>query len=289
MFTIFPADKTFPPLLSEIYDPPILLRASGQPLNPQDQYFAIVGTRRPSPYGKQMAEEFAYMLARRGFTIVSGLAYGIDAIAHEAALEAGGKTIAVLGGGFNASTWASLGTRRQLAKKICGQGTLLTEFEEDVHPSPNTFPQRNRIIAGMSRATLVIEAPVQSGALITARFALGYNRDVFVLPGNITQETSRGGNELIRDGKAFPVTCIEDIFEHMGMESKMAGKNSQTFPSLNEDETIIYQLIKNSPRSVDTIISETNLPASRVNTALTMLEVKGLINNSGFFVTARHT
>lgn len=231
-----------------------------------------------------MAEDFSYILARKGFTIVSGLAYGIDAIAHEAALEAGGKTIAVLGGGFNASTWSSLGSRRPLAQKICEHGTLLTEFEENVHPSPNTFPQRNRIIAGMSRATLVIEAPIHSGALITARFALGYNRDVFALPGNITQETSRGGNELIRDSKAFPVTQIEDILQHMGMEPIV--KNTVDLPLLNEDEKIIYQLLKDSPRSVDTIISDTNLPASRVNTALTMLEVKGLINNSGFFVTA---
>lgn len=284
MFTIFPADKTFPPLLSKIFDPPTLLHASGKPLDPQDQYFAIVGTRRPSPYGKQMAEECAYLLARKGFTIVSGLAYGIDAIAHEAALEAGVKTIAVLGGGFNDATWKSLGTRRQLAKKICERGTLLTEFEKNVHPSPNTFPQRNRIIAGMSRATLVIEAPMHSGALITARFALGYNRDVFALPGNITQETSRGGNELIRDSKAFPVTRIEDILQHIGMEPVI--KNALNSPALSEDEKIVYQLVKDSPRTVDSLISETNLPVSRVNTALTMLEVKGLINNSGFFVTA---
>lgn len=280
MFTILKTDKTFPPLLQKTPDPPMKFYGLGQPLNPQDKYFAIVGTRRPSSYGKQMAEEFAYLLARKGFAIVSGLAFGIDTIAHAAALEAGAKTIAVLGGGFNASTWASLGTRRELAKKICKGGTILTEFEKDVHPDKHTFPQRNRIIAGMSLATLVIEAPERSGALITARFALEYNRAVFALPGNITQETSRGGNQLIRDCKAFPVTTIEDIFQYMGMTFVPAASASH---GLNAEEEKIYGLIKDAPRPVDELVMETKFPVSKIIAILSMLEIKGLIAMNGSY------
>lgn len=280
MFTTLKTDKTFPPLLNKTPDPPIKLYGLGQPLNPQDKYFAIVGTRRPSSYGKQMAEEFSYLLARKGFTIVSGLAFGIDSIAHAAALEAGTKTIAVLGGGFNSSTWASLGTRRELAKKICEGGTILTEFEKDVHPNKNTFPQRNRIIAGMSLATLVIEAPERSGALITARFALEYNRAVFALPGNITQETSRGSNQLIRDCKAFPVTTIEDIFQHMSVTFVPAASESH---GLNAEEEKIYGLIKDAPRPVDELVTETKFPVSKIIAILSMLEIKGLIAMNGSY------
>lgn len=279
----------YPPLLRETADPPKKLHVLGQPLNPKDRYFAIVGTRRPSLYGKQMAEEFAYILARKEFVIVSGLAYGIDSIAHEAALEAGGKTVAVLGGGFNASTFSSLGSRRALAEKIKSHGTLVTEFDSNVVPTKNTFPQRNRIIAGMSLATLVIEAPVHSGALITGRFALEYNRDVFALPGNITQETSRGGNQLIRDCKAFPVTCLEDIFEYLGMGAAVKASNNGTAAAhiLSPDEKTIYELLKNSPLHVDDISANTKLPTSRVNAILSLLELKGLItiNNSHAFTT----
>ena len=209
---IWLTDKLFPPLLKQTPDPPKCLFCLGQPLNPSDKYFAIVGTRRPSPYGKQMAEDFAFTLAKSGFTIVSGLAYGIDAIAHEAALETGQKTIAVLGAGLNHITPHC---NLDLAKRISNNGSIITEYEHDISPQAFTFPQRNRIIAGMSIATLVIEAPERSGALITARHALTYNRDIFALPGNINQDTSKGGNCLIRDSKAFLVTCVQDIFDFM--------------------------------------------------------------------------
>lgn len=273
--------QNYPPLLHETADPPKKLRILGQPLNPKDRYFAIVGTRRPSSYGKQMAEEFSFALASRGFVIVSGLAFGIDAIAHRAALDAGGKTIAVLGSGLN-----HIGPpcNIPLAREIQKTGAIITEYDDDVAPAKHTFPERNRIIAGMSLATLVIEAPVHSGALITGRLALEYNRDVFALPGNITQETSRGANQLIRDCKAFPVTCLEDIFEYLGIGGAIeTSNNGNAAHVLSSDEKTIYELLKNSPLHVDDISANTKLPTSRVNAILSLLELKGLVIVNGAY------
>ena len=200
-------DPLYPSLLHETHDPPPHLYCMGLPLKPQDRYLAIVGTRRPSVYGKQMAEEFSFALAKAGFTIVSGLAYGIDAIAHAAALQAGGTTIAVLGSGLNYITPTS---NAALARSIQKSGTIITEFEAEMAPNKGTFPQRNRIIAGMCPATLVIEAPERSGALITARIALEQNRDVFAVPGSLRNPLSQGCLSLIQQG-AKCVTSIQDI------------------------------------------------------------------------------
>lgn len=280
---IWQNDPLYPPLLQKIHSAPKRLFWLGQELNPSDRYFAIVGTRHPTPYGKEMAEKFSFALASRGFVIVSGLAYGIDGIAHEAALAAKGRTIAVLGSGLNHIVPTC---NIPLSKRIQNAGTLITEYEADFSPHKGTFPRRNRIIAGMSFATLVIEAPEKSGALITARLALEYNREVFALPGNITQETSRGTNQLIRDGKAFPVSSIQDIFDAMELNTSYtllpAMKNPH--PALSESEEKIYSLAKNAPLTVDAIVSRTNLPASQVGTLLSLLELKGLIKISGAYV-----
>lgn len=227
-----------------------------------------------------MAEEFAFTIARAGFVIVSGLAYGIDAIAHEAALEAGQKTIAVLGAGLNYITPTC---NLELAENIQKTGTIITEFEPDIVPQNFTFPQRNRIIAGMSIATLVIEAPERSGALITARHALTYNRDTFAIPGNINQETSKGGNCLIRDSKAFAVTCVKDIFDFMefGFGEEKNSRSPTPLPLLEKNEERIYNMLKNSPLSVDQIVAEIALPAFRVSTLISMLEIKGFIKVEG--------
>lgn len=277
---IWLTDKLFPPLLKETPDPPKKLFCLGQSLNPADKYFAIVGTRRPTPYGKQIAEEFAYSIARAGFVIVSGLAYGIDAIAHEAALQAGKKTIAVLGSGFNHITPVC---NLELADKIQRNGTIITEFEPDIVPQNFTFPQRNRIIAGMSAATLVIEAPERSGALITARHSLTYNRDTFAIPGNINQETSKGGNQLIRDSKAFSATCVKDIFDFMefGFGEDKNLQQKIPLPLLEGNEEKIYNLLKNSPMQIDQIAEETALPAFRISTLVSMMEIKGLVKIEG--------
>lgn len=268
-------DPLFPPLLKETADPPARLFCLGQKLSPSDQYFAIVGTRHTTPYGIQMAQSFSGALAKAGFVIVSGLAYGIDGAAHRAALDVGGKTIAVLGSGFGNIVPH---TNISLAKKIQETGTLITEYEHNEPPYKSHFPKRNRIIAGMSLATFVIEAPNRSGALITARLALEYNRDVFALPGNITQETSQGTNRLIRDNNAFAVTCVEDIFEYLGVESKVL--QLQKNP-LSEDEHLIYELLKKSSLPIDSLIMQTKFPISRVNEILSRLEIQGLVSIIG--------
>ncbi|MEK9132686.1 MAG: DNA-processing protein DprA [Patescibacteria group bacterium] len=272
---IWKNDSLYPPLLRETHGAPQRLFCLGQKPNPADKYFAIVGTRRPSIYGKQMAEEFSGAIAARGFVIVSGLAYGIDAIAHEAAINAGGRTIAVLGSGLDHITPTC---NLKLAARIQSSGCILTEYEADVSPKKFTFPERNRIIAGMSIATLVIEAPERSGALITARLALDFNRDVFALPGNITQLSGLGSNKLIRDGKAFPVTGIQDIFDYLECGE---ASDSQKPRGLMPNEEMIYDLLKSSPLTIDQIIAETELPAPQITTLLSMLELKGVIQIKG--------
>lgn len=276
-YKVWHADPIYPPLLREISDPPGLLFCLGQKLDPADKYFAIVGTRHPSFYGKQMAEEFASALAGKGFTIVSGLAYGIDAIAHSATLKAGGRTIAVLGGGFdNITPTCNIPLAHRIQEKDC----LISEYENSFEPRKGTFPRRNRIIAGMSCATLVIEAPAISGALITARLALEYNRDVFALPANITQESSAGGNRLIRDCKAFPVTCVQDIFDCMEL-GPAAHQIPKKRTDLNDNENKIHNMLKNGPMSADELAAETRLEISHIATVLSMLELKGLITIKG--------
>lgn len=281
-------DPRYPPLLKETPDAPLRLVCAGAPLNPEDRYFAIVGTRHASPYGKTMAEEFATFLAARGFVIVSGLAYGIDAVAHRAALDAGGRTIAVLGSGLN---HVGPPCNIPLARDIIKTGTLVTEFDDDMAANKATFPQRNRIIAGMSCATLVIEGPERSGSLITARFALEYNREVFALPGNVTQETSAGTNWLIRNAAAQLVTCPDEIMEFLEIAGVIEGKDTKNRrnkksahplpPGLSDPETTIYILLKNASHSVDELAAETSLTAAEISTVLSLLELKGLITIQG--------
>ena len=281
-------DSNYPPLLREAPGAPPRLICMGEALNSEDRYFAIVGTRHASPYGKAMADEFATYLSARGFVIVSGLAYGIDAIAHRAALDAGGRTIAVLGSGIN---HVGPPCNLPLAKEIIKHGTIITEFEDNMAANKATFPQRNRIIAGMSCATLVIEGPQRSGALITARFALEYNREVFALPGNVTQETSAGTNWLIRNGAAQLVMCPEDVMEFLeiagviegsGASCTAPGKAKNPLPSgLSEDEAAIYILLKKSARSSDELAAETSLTTAEISIALSMLELKGFITMQG--------
>jgi len=208
-------DKNYPGLLKEIYDPPEKLYVEGN-LSPEEKYpLAVVGTRRPSEYGKRVATELVKNLARLGLTIISGLALGIDGLAHEAALKVGGRTIAVLGSGIDIIYPAS---HKKLAEDIIKSGgVIVSEYPPGTSPSKLTFPARNRIIAGLSLGTLVIEAPERSGAMITARFALEQGRDVFAVPGSISNLNSAGCNKLIKMG-AKPVTRSEDVLESLGID-----------------------------------------------------------------------
>ncbi len=217
MQTIDIKAKNYPGLLKEIYDPPQTLYVNG-PLKVKEKYpLAVVGTRKVSLYGQKITRSLVKALAKAGFTIISGLALGVDGIAHQAALDVGGKTIAVLGSGLDIIYPSS---HQQLAKNIIkSNGVIVSEYEPKTRPSKWTFPARNRIVAGMSLGTLVIEAPKKSGALITARFALEQGREVFAVPGSVYNENSAGCNLLIKMG-AKPVTKPEDILEAFNLNLK---------------------------------------------------------------------
>lgn len=210
-------EKEYPQLLKEIYNPPKALYYQGQ-LSAKEKYpLAVVGTRKMSAYGRRVTEFLVKELVRRGFTIISGLALGIDGIAHQTALKENGRTIAVLGSGLNNIYPFK---HKKLAQKIIqSNGLIISEYSPETRPSKWTFPARNRIVAGLSLGTLVIEAPEKSGALITARFALEQGREVFAVPGDINKNNYQGCHKLIKMG-AKPVTKPEDILETFDFKLK---------------------------------------------------------------------
>lgn len=277
-------DERFPSLLEETPDPPALLYVRGDPEIWRDKpLVSIVGSRKYTSYGKQVASELAKELARFGFVIVSGLAFGIDAIAHEAALEGEGLTLAVLGSGSDDVT-LSPQSHLDLAHRIIDSGgAVITELAPGTPGSVGTFPARNRIMAGMSLGTIVIEAAEESGSLITARLALDYNRTVFAVPGSIFSPVSTGTNALLKEG-ARVVTGIQDILEelapHLSYEKKK--KNDATLiESLSAEEKEILRHISHEPLHVDKIIEASRLETTRVNAILTELEMHGLVKNIG--------
>ena len=242
-------------------------------------YLAVVGTRKFSNYGKEACEKIISGLRGYNFVIVSGLALGIDAIAHRAALDSGLKTIAIPGSGLDFSALHPR-TNHQLAKDIIEKGgALLSEFEWEVPAAIHTFPQRNRIIAGISRGTLVIEAPERSGALITANFSLDFNRDVFSVPGSIFSENSKGTNKLIKMG-AVPVSSAEDILDAFDVprenENLKFDIETQNFSPI--EQKIISAI--SEPISKDDLIRKLKLPANEINPALSMLQINGIIKES---------
>ncbi|MEK7653280.1 MAG: DNA-processing protein DprA [Patescibacteria group bacterium] len=273
-------DESYPPLLKEIYDaPPILyFRGSLEPL--YNFCLGVVGTRKFSPYGRQAAKEIVSDLSRQGITIVSGLALGIDAIAHEACLQAGGLTAAVLGSGLD---WQNIypSQNRYLANKIIeSDGAILSEYPIGTMPAKFTFPMRNRIISGLSLGTLVIEAPESSGALITAKHALEQNREVFALPGSIYSVNSQGTNNLIKQG-AKMVTKADDILEEFNLR-QIAGftKEKKIVPESQEEEMII-KILSQEPTHIDKIANESKLKINALASLLTMMEIKGMIKDAG--------
>lgn len=237
---------------------------------------AIVGTRRPTAYGKDVAEEITRALARKKIVIASGLAIGIDTIAHRTALEEGTPTVAVLGSGLHQEVLYPQ-ENRELAKRIAENGgALVTEYSEDQKPELWTFPQRNRIIAGIAKAVVVVEAGEKSGALITARFATDYGRDVFALPGAITNPLAAGTNALIRRG-AYVVTSPDDILEGLGLE-RNEGSHEQIIATPDE-EKILNAL--EEELALDEIIKKTRLGAGTVLASTTALEIRGIIKGIG--------
>lgn len=270
----------YPPQLLEIPQPPEKLYIQGKLPSVDSIFLSVVGSRKYTSYGKEACEKIISGLRGYNIVIVSGLALGIDSIAHRAALESGLKTIAIPGSGLDTRVLYPQ-TNRGLAEKIVASGgALLSEFEPEFRATPYSFPQRNRLMAGMSRGVLVVEAGEKSGTLITARLALDYNRDVFVIPGSIFSSNSRGSNWLLKQG-AIPVTSGEDILEHWGMHevSGIKYQVSGILKNCSDEEKKVIELL-NEPLPKDTLIQKINLPVHEVNILLSAMEIKGLIKET---------
>ena len=280
----------YPKLLKQIDDPPHILYKKGSLVRQDNLAIAIVGSRTCSQYGFEQASRFAHLLASSGFTIISGLARGIDTAAHRGAIAAGGRTIAVQGRGL-AGVFPP--ENAELANNIVDNGALISELPVNFEPIGANFPARNRIIAGMSLATIVIEAKKRGGALITARLAMEYNRDVMAVPGRIDNPCSEGPNSLIRDGATL-ITGIDDIMEVLGTVGDIikphAAKESAKAETqiekslfdvaelnLNGDESDIYNHLSKEPVHIDSVVIDSGRSVGKVNAALTALQLKGLV------------
>ncbi len=277
-----PNDTEYPALLREIPDRPETLYSRGtfdwtKPV----PMIAMVGSRKFTAYGEQVAAKLAEDLTRAGMLVVSGLAFGIDSVSHEAALAAGGKTLAVLGSGIGSISPPS---HVPLAEKIMQQGAVVSEYPPTMPGDQWTFPARNRIIAGMTLGTVVVEAAEGSGSLITAKCALDYNRDVFAVPGSIFSPYSLGTNSLIKRG-AKVVTGVSDILEELRPEVLSLFPEKETPPKnisgLSTDEQTVLALLSHEPTHIDKIIKATTLQTATTNSLLALLEIKGLAKNVG--------
>jgi DNA processing protein len=270
-------DDSYPALLAEIPAPPPVLYTLGT-LRPEDATaVGIVGTRRMTAYGREMAKQIGHDLAAAGVTIVSGLARGVDGIAHEAALEAGGRTIAVLGSGVRNIYPPE---HRKLAARIAESGVVLSDFHPDTQPDGPNFPARNRIISGLSLGVVVVEAPERSGALITVDFAADQGRDVFVVPGNVLSSRSAGCNRLLRDG-ARPVRSADDVLEDLNLGRRKEQVAIQQALPIDDNERRIMAVVTADPLHIDDIAALANLPISQVGAVLLTLELKGSVRNAG--------
>lgn len=273
-------DPDYPELLKEIDNPPYLLYVRGTFPAKNIPAIAIVGSRKFSRYGEQAASAFARDLSRAGFTIVSGLALGIDAIAHRGALEAKGPTIAVLGSGVDDESIYPR-AHLNLAKEIIASGGLvLSDYPPGMRATNITFPARNRIIAGLSLGTLVIEAGEKSGTLITAGLALENNREVFAIPGSIFSPASVGTNALIKSGAKL-VACVQDILEEFDLLQEKRPEQSAPKAPENEEEKILLRLLSDMPTHVDTLARSSGLTVAKISSVLTMMEIKGWTKNLG--------
>jgi DNA processing protein len=261
----------FPERLGAIFDPPrvLHLRGAGEPQLLNRRAVAVVGARSCSPYGAQVARMLGRELAAAGLVVVSGLARGIDGEAHRGSLEAEGITVAVLGCGIDRDYPAS---NAQLSRRIEDRGLVVSEYESGVEPAPWRFPARNRIIAGLSEAIVVVEARERSGALITADFALEEGREVFAVPGEITSSLSAGTNALLKLGAA-PLTATEDVLDALGIERAPPGASVDVSPAAAQ----VLELVRESPCGADELTARGVLDAGAISVALTELELAGLV------------
>lgn len=280
-------DVNYPANLKKIFDPPPVLYFKGSIQKSDLIAVAVVGSRTPTRYGKYVTEKISTDLARRGITIVSGMASGIDSIAHRSAISVKGRTIAVLGCGVNMTYPVE---NRNLKANIQEHGAILSEFPMSTKPARTNFPMRNRIISGLSLGTIIVEAAEKSGALITSEFALEQGKDVFAVPGNINSPKSKGTNRLIKMGAKL-IENADDVIEEFPHELQMSLQKDVIRKTeaidLSDDEKKIYSLISEEESHIDTLIQESQLPSHKVSALLVQLELKGIIKQySGkMFVT----
>lgn len=266
------SEKDYPAALKNIATPPLILYYKGNLPLDWDLSVSIVGTRRPSPYGKLQTEYFTSFLSRQKVIIISGLAFGIDSIAHQTALKENAVTIAVLGSGIEKIYPAShTGLAAQIVEK---NGAVLSEYPPNAISFASNFPRRNRIISGLSKCTLIVEGREKSGSLITARFALEQNKEIFAIPGDINRIQSQAPNKLISNSQAQLVISPQEITEALGLQPQ---NQTTPKPELTEQEQEIFNYIIQIPLSADEIIRATGLPAPAVQSSLSLLELKGFI------------
>ena len=269
-------DPEYPSRLKGISDPPVILFVKGETSPLYDFCIAVVGTRVPSDNCQRVAFRMGVELAQAGVTVVSGMAIGIDSVAHEGALAGGGRTIAVLGTGVDVIYPPS---NKRLYEKITAQGAVMTEYYPGIGPEPHNFPPRNRIISGMSLGTVIVEAGIKSGALITAKCALEQGRELFAVPGPAGQPRSAGVHRLIKDGAAHMVETAAEIIEQL--KSQLAPvlnvAASLALPKMPENEMKLYGLLETGSKLVDELIQKSGMNAIEVNRLLTSMQLKGLI------------
>jgi DNA processing protein len=277
-------EECYPTLLKEIHDPPPGLYVLGELTERDHHAVAVVGSRRSTHYGNSCARKLSFQLAAAGITVVSGLARGIDTAAHEGAVEANGRTIAVIGCGLGKIYPPE---NEALARRIAnGHGAVISEFPIDQIPDKTTFPMRNRIVSGLSRGLLVVECPAWSGAMITANLAAEHGRNVYAVPGPIDRPSSEGCHKLLKDGAKL-VTTADDILEDFswllppseipGFKESQESQKAANRPPLEGDDAIIFEAIDATESHIDEIISRTGLPASTVSVTLLKMELKRLV------------
>lgn len=275
---LFITDKNYPQRLLHCYDCPVILYYKGNADLNSSKILSIVGTRNNNEYGKSACEKIIADLQDQDILVVSGLAFGIDSIAHKSALKNNHKTVGVLAHGLDRIYPSQ---NKSLAKQMIDNGGLLTDFKSGTNPDKQNFPKRNRIVAGISDAVLVIESGIKGGSLITAELANGYNKDVFAVPGRISDPRNEGCNYLIKNHKAALITGADDLLESMGWKEKKkmpAVKQRELFIELTADEKIVVNILKQQPQvHVDEIYSKSGLSSSAVACALLTLEMQGVV------------
>lgn len=274
---VLTADPLYPKLLAQIYDPPPILYYRGNLTNNLDSPLGVVGSRKTSSYGRQAATDIVGKLAKAGLTIVSGMAAGIDTISHEAAIANNGKTIAVLGSGLDSPNLLS---KKYLAEKIISRGAIVSEFPYGVHAQKYHFPLRNRIIAGLSKGVLIVEAAERSGSLITAKYAVSENREIFAIPGAIYWPNSAGTNNLIKSG-AKAITKHEEVLEELGLSNNLESADKEKISQYSTEEKTIRDLLDSEPLYIDNIAKKARMETSRTASILMMMEMKGMVKNLG--------